>query len=249
MGNPRQHTLGEKLRSPYLWHRWAGLVLAALLVWAAVTGMVLNHEAELDLGARPVRSAWLLDAWDVPEPVLGAAYPTRLGWVVAVDGTTWLHDELLPGGPLVGALDDADGTLIVTQELLHLYGPDGALIERFAPELTPVRAFGHAPDGRLAMHANSPLMLADSILGEWHIEPIEARQLRPVATAVPPAATANALRTEARARGLTWDRVVRDLHAGHVPARWLRWVLDLVALGLIALALTGVWIHLQRRKH
>lgn len=249
MGNPRQHTLGEQLRSPYLWHRWAGLVLAALLVWVAVTGMLLNHEHELGLGARPVRSAWLLDAWEVPEPVLGKAYRTRAGWAVEADGQSYLGTRLLEGGALSGALDVDDQVLVATRDALHLFTPDGTLIERRPVQFGSVTEMGRTADGLVAFRTGevnlltTPPDLSDLTLVEGQLA------LQVAAPEEPPVPEMDALRHELRARQLTWERVVRDLHAGHVPARWLRWVLDLVALGLIALALTGVWIHLQRRKH
>ena len=66
MSRRRRHRL--KLKSLYVWHRWVGLVAALFVIVLAVTGLALNHTEELQLDARHVRTAWLLDWYGISLP-------------------------------------------------------------------------------------------------------------------------------------------------------------------------------------
>ncbi len=45
---------------------------------------------------------------------------------------------------------------------------------------------------------------------------------------------------------LNWERVLLDLHSGRLAGQLGRWVMDLVALVLMVLAFTGIWLWIRR---
>jgi hypothetical protein len=245
VGNPRQHTLGEKLLSGYLWHRWVGVVLAVLLLWIAATGVLVNHAHDLGLDRAPVRSLTLLDAWGIPTPASGSAFDTPAGWVIEVGTLVTARGLPLRDGPLVGAAHREDLVLVATPDALLLLAPDGSLVETLAPPARPVSAIGLTADGRFALRTHDTVYVADADLLAW----TPRAETFDVATpgAAPADEIARAVRA-ARGADLNWERVLRDMHALRLPNGMGVWLVDATGAGLALLALSGVWIFVQRRR-
>ena len=51
-----------------------------------------------------------------------------------------------------------------------------------------------------------------------------------------------------RGHGLPLERVLLDLHSGRILGKWGVWLIDVVAILLFVLAITGSWMWFQRLK-
>lgn len=206
-----------RIGSPWPWHRWLGVGAAVLVLWSAVTGIVLVHADDLGLAQRPVRSAWLLDLFRVPVPEVELGYRTPAGWIVDTGGRIQLEAVALP--PQLGALGgvalagDTDPTLLVAgSEGLALLDVSGSLLELLPPD---------ADHGLAGLRPLTP-------------EPL-------------PEAVRAAVETSARSAALDWGQVLRTLHGGHGGGLLGALLADLTALGLIVLTLTGIQMHRHKR--
>ncbi len=204
-------------------HRWAGGTLVAFVLFLSVTGIALNHSHDLGLDRRYVSWSWLLDAYGMGPP---AAYPgmVTLDALVAVGDGANVH-VLLTGGELVESIDLG-----------------GALPG-------PIERLGRAGD-RVVLESDGLIFRSDadvSIFEPWR--DASTSDIAWSAGVEPDAPGLEALQVAWRGRGVTVERVLLDLHSGRVFDLWGRVVLDIVAVGLILLSISGLVVMKTRRNN
>lgn len=204
-------------------HRWAGGTMVAFVLFLSVTGLAINHAHDLGLDRRYVTWSWLLDAYGMgrPEPYAGRV---ALDAVVAVGDTTHVH-VLLPGGELVESLDL------------------GGMLPG------PIERVGRVAD-RVVLLSGAAFYRSDADVSSfepWSDGP--AADIAWSAAVEPDAPGLEVLQTAWRGRGVTVERVLLDLHSGrlfNLPGRVL---LDIVAIGLILLSISGLVFMKTRRSN
>ena len=64
----------RKMKSLYIWHRYAGIIAALFTLLLAITGIALNHTQRLQLDQIFVQADWMLDWYDIDLPAAETAY-------------------------------------------------------------------------------------------------------------------------------------------------------------------------------
>lgn len=231
------------------WHRWAGLAVAVFVVLLSVTGIALNHGDALGLNARFVRSAWLLDLYRIAPEQQVTAFESRGHWVSRIGERIYFNERELGerSRKLLGMVPAQDLFVIGLSERLLLVTKEGETVEILrGAEGVPagMRRIGTTKDGRVVIEAAHGLYLPDLDQLRWEeLAAVEARW--PQASAPPPELAAR-LQEEHRAHTLTLERVMLDLHSGRIVQRLGVWFTDAVALILVSLVLSGLWIWYRR---
>lgn len=243
--SPRRRRPGEKLRSLYLWHRYAGLAAALLVLWLAATGLLLNHSDDLALAQRYVKSDWLLAAYGI-RASSDEIYGHRVGghWLAQSGNLIYLDAQQLGEGTLVGAAEAEFGLVVAFADRLQLHAEDGGLIETVAsPAAMPLISIAPVADGFVVSTAQHAF-LADTNVTRF--VPVD----KPVLAVAPPEPLpddlAQRLADNVRYNALSWERVLLDLHAGRLFGSGGVWLADLAGILLLLLAVTGVIVWLQR---
>lgn len=239
----RRHRLGVHL---HRWHRRSGLFSAVFLLWLALSGLLLNEHAVLNLDGLRIDWPWLMRVYGLDTRTV-AGYTAGPHWLLADDGQTLLDGKRLampisaPSGMV-----QLGGLLYVATpaSLILLRAEDGLRVDELrTPTLpaTPVRRLGLAA-GRIVIDAGRRYASAD---GEsW--QPDESADVR-WSQAQP--LSAAQLRSAGLRPSLPLTRVLADLHSGQIFGIWGKRCIDLVALAAILLAGTGLWAALRRRHH
>ena len=203
-------------------HRWIGTVLVAFVLVLATTGIALNHTNALGLDSKYISWPWLLDAYGMkaPSPYVGMVSMQSL--VVVGDGQR-VH-VLLASGELVESIDLSE-TLPGDIERIGGAGDravleSGDVLYRSDPD---VAMFEPWADGNASEVS-------------WSSEIDSAT------------AGLEALQTAWRGEGLTLERVLLDLHSGRIFATAGVLVMDIVAIGMIFLALSGLVLSVRRGR-
>lgn len=246
----KRHKLGvdrrRLLHSSYLWHRRVGLALCVLVLWLAVTGLVLNHNDDLELGQHNIPASWASSIYGV-ETDVPRAWAVAKQWLFASDDFVFFANQQTSiSSQLIGAIA-LDGLVIAasSSEVL-LYTTEGDLIERLTSGFAaPIFAIGRVGQQVVINTSSGPLASSVEFSG-WkklpHNSPIQWSQ-----TTQPPSKLLAGLPAS---NGISWERFLLDLHAGRIlgPARIV--IADIAALGMIFLALTGfyTWFARYRRK-
>jgi len=245
MTRTRRVNWRDRLRSVYLWHRYAGLTVALLAIHLAVTGIVLNHAHDLGLDSHYLQSDWWLGMYGVeaPTPVsfaLGDHHVSGAGDRIYWDGREVLRDA----GSLHGAVALPQAVAVATADSVFLFTPDGRRIDRLeAP--APVDGVGRSADKHLVLITRRGEFAADAGLLGFHRSAAQVKPAQPTPVA---ATLTRTIKQSWRHHTITEERFVRDLHSGRLLGLAGPWLLDLAGILLCLLGLTGIWVWWQRRR-
>lgn len=229
------------------WHRWLGLAVAIPVLVLSVTGVMLNHIESLGWSSKPM-SPWLARWYGAPVPSGVEGFSVDGQWYSELNERLYINDtdtlHCLP--PLHGVVRQND--LIVVgcdQELLLLDG-NRQLVERIglAYGLPAFQRLGHAESGLILDTGDGLLrfdvdqLAATPHQGDW--QPARPSEL--------PAALETALINQSVPPSLNWQRLLLDLHAGRIAGLAGQLVMDLAALFLSILAVTGTVIWSRTRR-
>jgi hypothetical protein len=235
----------------YTWHRRLGALLALIVIILCLSGIALNHTDQLHLDRLHVRSSLILGWYDIAAP--GEASTINLGQ----DRITLLADHLygngiLIGAPyseLVGAVSDGDLIAVAAEASILLLTPGFELVESMGPaQGVPAGIQALGSDGT-HLYARTPdgLWQADQELLAWtRANPDSLVKWSEVGKVS--ADSVDEVRQDYLGRILTWERVVLDLHSGRLLGVAGPWLADIVALMLLGLAASGLWMWSRRLR-
>lgn len=240
-------------------HRYLGLLVAVFALLLAVTGIALNHTERLALDQTLVRSPWLLKLYHIPEPQWRGGYQYQSWQAYQWQAQIYVNGQAIRDGQLRGfaANDQLLALLLSDQVLLLTHTLD--VIDALPLPNPDIAHIGTLTDGRLALSrtkfaepsvdnipANQePGWISDFDFSQWQpmaLAPSEVTQATEFTEA-----QREASREQIESPGLPLERIILDLHSGRLfGALGVLWM-DLVAVMMIALALTGLWIWWRRR--
>ena len=233
-------------------HRWIGLAALVFVLLLATTGIALNHTSAWRLDETWVDWAWLLQAYgiDAPRPSISfAADGTRatlLGGRLYVDGREIARSiETLAGVAATG-----ERVVVAAGDEVLLLTASGDLVERMdlASALpASITAVGLAGRHVVLQTGAGLFRFDDDLLNLAPAPDLRQDGVRWSApSAVPPDDIAR-LQKLYRGRGITVERLLADLHSGRIVPRAGALLMDLVAVLLIGLGITGLMMWLRRR--
>lgn len=234
------------------WHRRLGLAVALLVVLLAVTGILINHSDGLNLDQKPV-PRWMLSlAYDIEAPTV-TSFSLGDHWVSHAEGNGlyWDNNELTwSDSSLVGAIESADFYLLATGKELLLVTRDGVLAERID------ESYGlPQPVDQLGISANNIYLKSGDLFYLVDIDQLAWRVVETVQVdwALPgslPDALESELAEKFIGKEISWERWLLDLHSGRLFGNAGPWLMDVVALSLIILAISGfsTWYSAHRTR-
>ncbi|MCL1050464.1 PepSY domain-containing protein [Shewanella abyssi] len=235
------------LRQLRPWHRRIGIFSTLLVIFMAVSGVLINHSNQLSLDTAPVKQSWLLDYYGIKAPTQVSLYQVNPHTLVSANNQVWLNQQTIleANGKVLGVVDYQGMIVAVDSSHLYLISSDGELLETQSSATgLPVGIEAIAKSERLWLKTTSGRFIADSDLIDWSLDssnkPIDwVSQLDNSQT--------QEVTEQIRASRLHWERVLLDMHSGRFFGALGPWLMDLVALALIIMSLTGCYIWLQHK--
>lgn len=243
--------LHRAIRFTRHWHARCGVLVSIFFLTLAVTGVALNHTEALNLARTQVSASWLMRWYGIKAEPAPQGYLFEQGYF-AGNAQHWIMDgKPLPvvPEPAIGAVEAGGVRYLATASALYLYQPDGTLIEKLTAAALP-----DAPIGRIGAAQGS--VLIDTPHGIYASE--DGLDWRPAGAQAAVWSFPQALPVRVQARvahlfspSLPLERVLLDLHSGRIFGRYGPLLMDLAALMLMVLSLSGVWIYLRslKKKH
>lgn len=243
-----QHSLARFIRR---WHARLGLTAALFFIVLVVTGVALNHTERLGLAHTVIQSETLNRWYGLPPPHILAAYPDAA--FVATPETWWYQGRKLAegGGTVVGVVVLPDMLAIATAQSLGLYTPTGERIDTLRggalPQL-PLTALGRTGNALVIKTPSGMFSSADGlawqVLQHANVTWSQARR---------PDARLTAQISEQLTPSLPLERIMLDLHSGRLLGAYGPYLMDIAAVFLLILSLSGIWIQWrswrQKRRH
>jgi hypothetical protein len=223
---------------------------AVIVIIICLTGLLLNHTDDLQLGRHKLQADWLLDWYGIEAPAakaygLGNAQAIQLGRRVFIDGSA------IPGefDELKGTVAHDAGLYIATSTTLTLLSPEYEFIETLGPMHglpEGIERLGLTTEDRLAVDTSAALWLADPALLNWkrHAQ-LPAQWSQATTPDDDQLAKAQALY---RGTSLSLERFILDLHSGRIFGGAGKMLADAAAVAFILLAMTGIWMWLRTRR-
>ncbi|MCG9713419.1 PepSY-associated TM helix domain-containing protein [Shewanella insulae] len=254
--HPHRKPLWQKLAKIFRpWHRRLGIASALLVVMVAASGILINHSNDFKLDTAHVHQGWLLDHYGIKAPGQLAIYAAQ-PLLAASDNLLWLKNKpvLEAQGPLLGAISYGEHYVAIDAQHLYLLDKDGALLEqqgRATGLPQDLRALALLPTGdgeQLWLNTATGSYLSDSDLIEWQAaKPLVAIDWQAPLANEESEAIGHDLSLKARAMHLSWERVLLDLHSGRIVGLPGSLMMDLVALSLIFMAISGLYLWQQAK--
>ncbi|MBK1876282.1 PepSY-associated TM helix domain-containing protein [Pelagicoccus mobilis] len=226
------------------WHRRIGVALSAIFIAICVTGILLNHTVDLDLDNKRVEADWIYKWYGIePEGEL-VHYKVDEDSISHFSGNLYFNTDLIaPSGVLKGVASLAPFHLALTGSSLAMISREGELIESLSGSSLPAGtaiSIHSSETGRAILETSEGFFRADADLLSWEkLETPLAPSFINASEAAPDLEAA--LVASFRGEGISWNRVILDIHSGNFFGPIGKWIVDFSALCLIFLTLTGVW--------
>jgi hypothetical protein len=242
----------QRLRTLRRWHRRIGVVAALFFLLLAISGLMLNHPDGFGLAQHKLHSS-VLARWYGFKPVAPRAMYATGEHTLAWGNGTWLldgrrvaEDAAVP----IGMVQIGTQLYVATAQALFEYGPDYRLIEKIPSAAlpgAPIRALGiegdrlllQTPDATLASHDLMQWQRTGASQARWSaLQPVPSGMRAALAGALLP--------------GISLQQLVADAHSGRLFGSSGPVLVDLLAVLLMFLALTGAWLFMRsprRRRH
>ena len=231
------------------WHRRIGLIAALLVLVLAVSGVALTHGGALGLDGRHVGAGWLLNWYGLTPPRAPTSFHAGVDWVSGLEGRVYVNGRPVADrfGEIEGAVRSNGILVIAAADELLLLTPKGEVLEQLSGTSLPgrIEALGAGRDGRLIVRTATGLFHSNPEFTAW--QPSDLGTVWAQAAPAPEEVREQVLRAY-RGEGLTWERVMLDLHSGRILGAFGPYLMDIAALFLVLLAATGLWNWLRNGR-
>ena len=242
------------------WHRKLGIMAAFFIIFLSLTGVALNHTTTLSLAHKPIQSIWLLDHYGIAPPKDIRVY--QQGRLQVTNNVVWLDNELLlesstgivSAGIMptnVSSDTTIDVFIIASQSHLYLYDNKGEMLDQLGIE-------SGIPEGIEALSLSNNMIIVKTASGYFqsNSDMIFWQDIQPLIE--PKWITAQVVSSQKtqqaalayRSQFLTLERIILDAHSGRILGLAGVLFMDAVAVLLILLSLSGIyiWVRYARAK-
>lgn len=232
------------------WHGRIGVAASVFFVFLAMTGIMLNHAAVLQLHSSHIHASWLVRWYGLKTEHPTHGFAAKNNFLMAANGAWLLNDRMIADNatPPLGMVE-TDGILYVAgADKLYLYAADGTLIEKLAGAMLPAPPFTGigTTQSRIALRTNTGVYVGNDG-ANWKAA-VNETVVWSQAVAIPAAMRARAV--ERLSPGISAETLLQDIHSGRIFGAWGPLLFDVIALVLTGLAVSGTIVFFRsHRRH
>lgn len=232
------------------WHRWVGYSSIILVFILSITGLILNRTEKLGLTQITVKNSLVTTLYGMTpteEPIFFKVSDHWLGWL---EGRLYLDGILIDQNTdrLIGGAFADDLLLVAARDILTLYQPDGTLVERLDSTSLPgpITAIGPSENGLAQIDTTGGNFTSPDDYMSW--TPVPNSLTHSSKTQKAPKQITEKIMLDFQGQGVPLSRLMLDIHSGHILGSWGPYLMDLAAISLIFLGLTGLMKHRRRDR-
>lgn len=232
------------------WHRRIGVSSALIVFLLAISGLFLNHTEQLKLDESYVNNEILLNWYNIRPPQVPSSFNLEENWITRIGDRLYFNDLELEqrSEVLWGVATQQEMIVLALEDKLLLLTMDGQQIEKLSGYNgvpAGITAIGMNEYAEMVIRAAHGDYLADLNALAW--EDYEELAADWSAAVKIPEQLEQQLLNLYRGKGLSWERLLLDLHSGRLLGNAGVYIVDLAAILFIFLALSGSWMWLRRR--
>ncbi|MGH1538527.1 MAG: PepSY domain-containing protein [Gammaproteobacteria bacterium] len=232
------------------WHRRIGLVATAFIVFLVLTGIALQHSDDFKLNTQYLSNTWLLKYYGIkPNPIstyqLDNQTISHAGDTIYLSGKPVIHQVFA----IHGAIKQANSEIIIaTSDSLVVIDDSGNIID----EITTQDGLQETPIGIALSNRNTTVVrgintywesLGD--LSNW--QTLQGPHPHWVSPTITLPALKQVIETHDMSKQINFERFLLDAHSGRFFGKYGIYVIDIAAILLLILSITGIWLWTVRR--
>lgn len=232
-------------------HKFTGIAVCIFLIHLSITGIFLNHTEDLSLDEKYTASPIILALYNISLPsqeetfLVDNFFISRFGDQIFLDNQPVVKSE----APIIGATFSNQILVIAFPNEMVLLTQEGGLIERLTStsELPKnIEKLGASEDILYLKTTNQVWessdqaqvwVASDSNFNDWSNE------------VVMPDQQTKQIEMYFSGKGVSLEQFFLDLHNGNIIKKFGKWFLDLIAIFLLLLSISGIWIWLRKKSY
>lgn len=229
-------------------HRRIGLIAAIVVLILSITGIALEHTDDIGLDQRYINSSLLIDYYGIQaDPIHSYAAADQF---ISHSGESFYLNGLalnFTSAELCGAVATSAGFALCNSEGIRLLNSDGSTLEQLDNDINlPAPAIGLGlSEQQLILITDSGNWLAGDDFLDWQPYPGAFKSVEP--SNALPSDLSEEINQHSLSHEIHWERFLLDLHSGRIVGSWGKYLMDLAALALIYLSLSGVYVWWKKR--
>ena len=235
------------------WHRRIGLLASSFMVFLVITGIALQHSDDFELNSKFLSNSWLLNYYGIkPNPITSYQTDNQIvshaGESIYLSGKPILQNIPDIYGAIKHPSNSNDEIIIATSNSLITINHNGNIVD----EITTQDGLREVPIG-IALSKNNTVVLR-SVNTDWESlgDLTNWQKLQgPYPQWVTPSITLPALRqvieSHDMSQQINLERFLLDAHSGRFFGKYGIYIIDLAAILLLILSITGIWLWVVRR--
>ncbi len=232
-------------------HRRVGVALSAIFILICLTGILLNHSDDLDFQSRTIESDWVYNWYGLKPAGELLHYSLPNASLSSLDGQLFLDRRSLGHFPTPRGIVPLEQLYVIAfPRSILLITSEGDIIETLSEASIPgdeITQIATTDQRTLTINTDLGQYRSDDSILEWSPTPTKF-ELAAIQPSPAPAELEKALLRSFRGEGITWGRVILDIHTGRFFGRAGKWIADLSAIALILLTFTGVYYTMRYLK-
>ncbi len=235
-------------------HTLLGFLVLIPLLNYTITGVLLMHKSDFGLDQKRVKSEWVMSQYGLTFEEEPEAWQFGSEELVAWEGEAVLDETLVEVEGEIVAMTGVDrGVCIATASKIYFYGKNRKLIETLESglslpegEIVSISSM----DGMLTVkYADKSVRFVDADLIEYvDFSPSGGKELRSGRKVELDEEQKMKFKQLIIGEGAPMDRVLLDLHSGHIFSWFGKVMADAFALGILGLTFSGVAIYVRKRR-
>jgi len=266
-------TMSRSFKAPFhmrftfhlrVWHRRLGISASAFILFLSLSGLLLNHTDDLALPHAHVNQSWLLSLYGIQQPEKFRSFKLagiEQNHLTSVDDQLWFIQNQPSSQDwkfkwIQSDLGELKSAVVFNQVIVVAIGHEillldlqGGLIDRMSETMgiPPNIAQLYADTDKLWAKTEQGIFTTDEQLLQWQrlVSVTEPEWLQSVRLSDEQRAIAS---LHYRSRLLTWERVLLDVHSGRIWGKFGPLFSDLIALLLIMLSFSGIYMWMRGPK-
>ena len=243
----------------YFLHRYTGLLVTLFAVILSLTGIMLNHTEALGLHDKHLNTPWLMSLYGIQTPVATNSYQVfknpQPQWVTQLGDDLFLGKQALQcSAPLTGAIATGELLIISNETQLCLFTPNGELIDHVPIDASVrIEKLGFSNESneksiahKIAISTTKGIYRPNIDFTEVTLEPDSDTRFVWLTPQTPPKILQTQLSQYYQGDGLPLERIILDLHSGRLVGMAGVYFMDMIAVFIIFLAITGVIMWAKR---
>jgi hypothetical protein len=235
------------------WHRRIGLLASGFMIFLVVTGIALQHSDDFELNRKFLSNTWLLNYYGIkPNPITSYQTDNQIvshaGETIYLSGKPILQDISVIHGAIKYPSNSNDEIIIATNNALITIDHNGNIVD----EITTQDGLREAPIGITLSKDNTTVLrginsswesLGD--LTDWQMLHSPHPQWSEPSITLP--ALKQVIESHDMSQQINLERFILDAHSGRFFGKYGIYIIDLAAILLLILSITGIWLWVVRR--